>query len=138
MRKRRASAAGRCLASYVRRFIASSLADGEPTVARAAEAAGMSVRTLQRRLLDADLTYHQLLNEVRLVTAMRLLIGPEMSVAEIALALGYSDSAHFSRAFKRLTGEAPFALGQRLRRACRRRREAVGHRPPCTCNRHCE
>ena len=118
--KRRASRSGRDLTKFVRRFITSSLADGEPTIARAAEAAEMSVRTFQRRLLDVGLTYHQLLNEVRLETAMRLLVRSELSIAETARALGYSDPAHFTRAFKRWTGEAPSTFRQRLRQGCRR------------------
>ena len=41
------------LTTFIRRFIASSLAGGEPTVTKAAEAADLGVRTLQRRLLEA-------------------------------------------------------------------------------------
>lgn len=84
----------------------------------------MSVRTLQRRLLDFGLTYSQLLDQVRLETALRLLERSEASLAEAslaeaALALGYSDPAHFTRAFVRWTGEAPSAVRHRMRQACR-------------------
>ena len=98
----------------VRRWIASSLADGRPNINRAAEAAGMSVRTLQRRLGDLGLTYGQLRDEVRLETACRLLDGSEVSVAQTALALGYSDPAHFTRAFTRWTGSTPQAYRRHI------------------------
>ena len=120
VRKRSAPRAGHCLVDLVRLHIASTLADGEPTIAKAAQAANMSVRTLQRRLLDVGLTYHQLLNEVRLEEAMRLLVRSEVSVTECSVALGYAHPAHFTRAFKRWTGEMPSAFRLRLRKACRR------------------
>jgi len=104
----------------VRHWIASSLAGGDPTVARAAEAAGMSVRTLQRRLMDFGLTYRQLLDEVRLEMACGLMERSEANLAETAVALGYSDPAHFTRAFERWTGEAPSAFRHRIRQAHRR------------------
>ena len=42
----------------------------------------MSVRTLQRRLMDFGLTYRQLRDEVRLELALDLLGRPEASLAE--------------------------------------------------------
>ena len=98
----------------VRRWIASSLADGSSNISRAAEAAGMSVRTLQRRLGDLGLTYARLRDEVRLETACRLLDESEVNVAQAALALGYSDPAHFTRAFTRWTGSTPRAYRRRI------------------------
>ncbi len=121
VRKRGDSPAGRNLVKFIRHFVASILADGEPSVAKAARAAGMSVRTLQRRLLDLGLTYHELLNEVRLEKAMQLLVRSDLTIAGVARALGYSHAAHFSRAFKRWTGEMPSAFRQRMRKACKRR-----------------
>ncbi len=109
------------LATLVRRSTAASLAKGHPTIAQAAEAADMSVRTLQRRFLDFGLTYSQLLDEVRLETACRLLEWSETSLAEIASALGYADPANFTRAFQRWTGETPSGFRRRIRQGCKRR-----------------
>ena len=115
------SLSGHQLTAFLRCFIAGSLADGEPTIARAAVAANIHVRTLQRRLTDAGATYHQLVNEVRLETALLLLVRSEKSVADIARALGYSHPGHFTRAFRSWTGETPSAIRKRLRKGCRRR-----------------
>ncbi len=118
--KSSASDAGRDLTTFVRRFIASSLAVGEPTIGEAAAAADLTRRTLQRRLKDAGYTYRQLVEEVRFGTAIRLLVRPGTNLVGIARALGYSDPAHFTRAFRRWTGETPSAFRQRLRQARRR------------------
>lgn len=115
-RKQSASLSGHHLTAFVRRFIAGRLADGDPKITRAAEAASMNVRTLQRRLSAAGVTYHQLTNEVRLETAILLLVRTEKRVAEISRALGYSHPGHFTRAFKHWTGAAPSTVRQRLRR----------------------
>ena len=118
---RTTSCAERDVAKFVRRFIAAALNGGEPTIAKAAEASEMSVRTLQRRLEDVGLTFQELVNEVRLEKAVRLLLRPGASVAAVASALGYSDPAHFTRAFRSWTGETPSAFRRRLRHGCRRR-----------------
>ncbi|MDJ0982696.1 MAG: AraC family transcriptional regulator [Kiloniellales bacterium] len=113
-----ASLSGPDLAAFVRQFIAGALADGDPAITKAAEAAKLNVRTLQRRLLDAGFTYHQLVCEIRLETAIVLLVRTDKTVAAISRALGYSHPGHFTRAFKRWTGAAPSTIRQRLRRGC--------------------
>jgi AraC family transcriptional regulator len=45
--------------------------------------------------------------QVRIARAQRLLSRDEMSVAEIALACGFSDQSHFTTQFRRLTGLPP-------------------------------
>ena len=81
---------------------------GRLNIENAAEAAGLSSRTLQRRLRDAGLTYSQLVDQVRYEVARRLLVGaPDLSVTQIGLELGYNDPGSFSRAFRRFTGLPP-------------------------------
>ena len=104
------------LPTLLRRAIGASLAKGRPTIARAAESAGMSTRSLQRRLLNFGLTYSQLLDEVRLEVACHLLERTETSLAQIASDLGYADPANFTRAFQRWTGQKPSAFRRRRRR----------------------
>ena len=118
--KSSASRAGHDLTTFLRRFIASSLADGEPTIKGATAATDMTRRTLQRRLKDEGCSYRQLVEEVRLGTAIRLLVRPGMKLADIGRALGYSDPAHFTRAFRRWTGETPSTFRRRLRQGRRR------------------
>ena len=103
------------LPKLVMRAIAASLAKGNPTIVQTAEVLGLSVRSLQRRLLQLDLTHRQLLDEVRLEAARHLLERSEKSLAQIAADLGYADPANFTRAFQRWTGQSPSAYRRRRR-----------------------
>lgn len=49
----------------------------------------------------------QYLTELRLSKAREFLMGSDMSVTNIAAAIGYNDSLYFSRVFKKHTGYAP-------------------------------
>lgn len=83
------------------------LPEGYPNLAIAAEAAGMSVRTFQRRLEDINLNYSQLIEQIRFEQATYLLQDPTNHIIDIAFDLGYTDAANFSKAFKRWTGTSP-------------------------------
>jgi AraC-like DNA-binding protein len=85
----------------------SYLRDGAPPVELAADIAGLSPRTLQRRLADNGLTYRDLLAEVRHETAINLMQDTEHSIGDIAGLLGYTDPSHFARAFRRMAGVSP-------------------------------
>jgi len=93
----------------IREAIARRLAHGHPAIRDVASTVGLNVRTLQRRLAKAGVIYSQLVDEVRLRTAIRLLEDRDLKLAKIASALGYSDPAHFTRAFVRWTGMTPRA-----------------------------
>ena len=80
---------------------------GRPTVYVVADALEMSVRTLQRRLADFDLTFNAMLEQFRQERAVELLIHGAHSITAVAFLLGYSDSAHFSRAFRRWFDQSP-------------------------------
>jgi AraC-like DNA-binding protein len=67
----------------------------------------MPVRTLQRRLAHAGITYARLVAKIRFDMAARRLADPKVKLLDIALDLGYSDHAHFTRAFRRWTGTTP-------------------------------
>ena len=76
-----------------------------------AESLDMSRRTLQRSIdREARLTYKELLTHYRMERAAQRLAIEENSVTEIALELGYTDTANFSRAFRRHTGLSPSAF----------------------------
>jgi AraC-like DNA-binding protein len=72
-----------------------------------AEAAGVSERTLQRRLKDCGLSYSQVVQHARIRLARDWLERTSMSVGTIAATLGYTDPANFTRAFRRSTGIPP-------------------------------
>lgn len=89
--------------------IDSFLADGcgVPTIAYVAERLSMHVRTLQRRLAAEQLVFRDLLGDSRRRRAVEALSAGHQSIAAIASRLGYSDPAHFARAFRAWTGRTP-------------------------------
>jgi AraC-like DNA-binding protein len=96
-------------AGSLRQVIGSLLPSGNPALAAAAEAGGLSDRTLQRRLNASGHTYSELLEDARRQAALRLLRDKDIKILDIALELGYSDPANFTRAFRRWTGASPRA-----------------------------
>jgi AraC-like DNA-binding protein len=94
-------------------LVLSLLADGYPGIHAAAEAAGMTARTLQRRLADVGFTYSGLVAAARTRQAIELLTTTEMPIAEIAAELGYTDQSNFGRAFRRRTGMSPLVFRRR-------------------------
>lgn len=93
--------------SSLKQAIATLLRNGYPDIYLASQITGTSLRTLQRRLAEEGLTYSRLVEQVRFNTAIRLLQDPSLKLLNIAIELGYSDAAHFTRAFKRWTGTSP-------------------------------
>jgi AraC-like DNA-binding protein len=83
------------------------LLDGYPTIEVTADVVGISIRTLQRNLSKQGLTYSQLMDKVRYQKSLALLQHSDIPLIGIAYALGFSDPANFSHAFKRWTGLSP-------------------------------
>jgi len=78
-----------------------------PSIEEASERIGMSARTLRRRLDEQGTSYSGLLEGVRRKQAEELLAGTGLTVEQIAESLGYAETASFTHAFKRWTGESP-------------------------------
>ena len=91
----------------LKQAIAPLVQAGTPDIFVAAELAGTSVRTLQRRLLEEGVSFSRLIDEVRFAMATRWLEDPHLKMIDVAFELGYSDPAHFTRAFRRWTGVSP-------------------------------
>jgi AraC-like DNA-binding protein len=72
---------------------------GRASIGQIAQAVGMNVRTLQRRLAAEDAEFSLLLNEVRRDLAVRYLANPTYSKTEIARLLGYGQLSSFTRWF---------------------------------------
>lgn len=100
-------------AGSVRQAIGTLLLGGYPSIERTAEAVGLSVRTLQRRLGESRVSYSRLVEKERFEHALALLADPQVKITEIAFSLGYSDVANFTHAFRRWTGQAPRAYRRR-------------------------
>ena len=67
----------------------------------------MSTRSLQRHLAAAGLSFAGLVDDVRFQLACGLLRDPHSKVVEVSAELGYTDSANFTRAFRRWAGVSP-------------------------------
>jgi AraC-like DNA-binding protein len=89
--------------------------EGYPDIHHTAEFVGMSVRTLQRQLAEAGITHEALVGRARFATAAAVLEETDLKILEIALDLGYSDHAHFTRAFRRWAGCSPQEYRRRRR-----------------------
>ena len=83
------------------------LLSGHSDIEHAAAALGLSVRTLQRRLYEQDLSYAKLLQHVRIDMAKTMLEERDTPVAQISTDLGYRHSTHFTRAFRQICGLTP-------------------------------
>jgi AraC-like DNA-binding protein len=78
-----------------------------------ADTAGLSTRTLQRRIKAASgLTPGAFLRTMRLERAAQLLNGGASSVTDVAAAVGYTDAESFSRAFRQGFGVSPSAYAE--------------------------
>ena len=91
------------------RLIDAMLPGGYPAIDDIAPLLGVSPRTLQRALGEADVCYSDLVERCRCTAACDSLEKTQKSVKDIAVALGYRDASSFSRAFRRWTGRTPRA-----------------------------
>lgn len=71
------------------------------------DALALHRRSLNRRSSAVGVTFRQVPDRVRFAVAKELLENSEISLAEIAYALGYAHDAAFLSAFRRRTGMTP-------------------------------
>ncbi len=72
-----------------------------------ADALGVSVRTLQHKLAGSGSNYQGILDSVRESLARKYLLTSDLSIAEIAELLQFSETSVFSRFFSKRTGLSP-------------------------------
>jgi AraC-like DNA-binding protein len=101
------------LAGSLKQALSALLPAVHPSIELAAEIAGLSPRTLRRRLADEGTSWRRIVDDARLEACDRLLRDPGRSLGEIAAELGYSDQANMTRAFRRWTGECPSVYRRR-------------------------
>ena len=93
-------------ATDIRRELIGQLMDHEPTLSSVAESLHKSPRTVQRTLSHENLSFSDLLTEVRMDLGKQYLrIGHP--IARVASLLHYSNDTAFLRAFKRETKQTP-------------------------------
>lgn len=68
---------------------------------------GMSARTLRRKLKDENTSFRKVLSELRMDMAIKYLRDTQLTVADIAYAMGFSEAANFRHAFRRWTKATP-------------------------------
>jgi AraC-like DNA-binding protein len=95
------------LLTAVRKAIAESMREGDPTLARVAKRMGLSPRTLERRLEERGARFKKLMDDTRRRFAINYLADREHTITQVAFLLGYSEVSALNRAFKRWTGSTP-------------------------------
>lgn len=93
----------------IRLHVVDRLTSGVPTLAEEAERLGMSARTLQRRLTEAQTSMHEIIDDSRKEMAECLLLETSLSLSEISFRLGFSAPAAFTRSAIRWFGRPPSA-----------------------------
>lgn len=89
------------------------LPTGVSSKEQVAQALNMSTRTLYNKLEGAGTTFREVLDETRQNLAEEY-IRQNLPIYEIAYLIGFSDTANFSRAFKKWTGKSPMEFRESL------------------------
>jgi AraC-like DNA-binding protein len=91
----------------VRSVLRTSLLTGHASEAQIAAIFSMPKHTLSRRLESDGTGFRELVDECRFEIARQMLADTSLEVGEIGVALGYSRSSAFIRAFRRWSGTTP-------------------------------
>ena len=109
------------LARRVSELIRRQLPNGGSRIERIAATLGMHPKTLHRRLKLEDVTFEQLVDDVRRALAADYLATSALPFSDVATLVGYSGQSTFIVACKRWFGVTPKAYREgMLRRAARR------------------
>ena len=94
------------VADHVRRHLVANL-DQNINMEAVAKLQCVSLRTLRRQLTSEGTSFRTLMDEVRETFALELIQSTNLTMEQIALRLGYADTANFFHAFKRWKGSTP-------------------------------
>jgi AraC-like DNA-binding protein len=97
------------IATDVRKDLYILMPMGQATIEQVARGRGMNVRTLQRRLEEANETFSNALNSVRTELALRYMENRQYSLQVVGRLLGFSTPSSFTRWFNAQFGMAPRA-----------------------------
>jgi|GEM_PF-2658227 len=100
------------LTSRIRKYILHGILENQkvPTFESLAVREGLSPRTLHYQLAESGVAFRDLVEEERRRLALEMISKPSLQLREIADHLGFSDSAAFSRAFRKWFGTSPSAF----------------------------
>lgn len=99
----------------VKRSIYLLLPMGRASAEQIAQAMGINVRTLQRRLEEANQTYRDVLDSVRADLVQRYMENKTYTISRISDLLGYSTPSSFTRWFTTRFGQAPAQWRKQIR-----------------------
>ncbi|AEP31491.1 AraC family transcriptional regulator [Brumicola nitratireducens] len=91
----------------VKTIIYRELPMGAPSQNDIAKQLGMSLRNLQRKLVDKGTTYKDLLDTTRKKLALDYIRQQHISFSETGYLVGFASVSNFNRAFKRWTNKTP-------------------------------
>lgn len=94
-------------ADHVQHQIAVRIGLAPVSAAAIAAAMGLSRRSFDRRLVRSGTAFRKLLDDLRYSRARRLLAAGHIPLADISVALGYTEPSAFSRAFRGWSGLSP-------------------------------
>lgn len=89
-------------------------ANGQPSLSDLASVLNLSTRTLNRYLMNEGTNFRTLSNQVQHQLACERLSDPWLSITEIALSLGFTETSNFSRFFKAKQGLSPREFRRQL------------------------
>ena len=101
--------------------VVKAIESGLPTQEQGASLMALSRRTLHRRLHEQGMEFREILQQTRLQLAKQYLAQRQLTLAEIALLLGYSEQSAFSRAFRQWSGFTPLQYQKKALADCRER-----------------
>ncbi len=114
MRMERFDLEGRQLVDALSNIINASLPHTTVTLSGATARLGLSERTLQRRLAESGWTFKTLVDRQRCALSRQRLADVTQSITDVAMSVGYSDTAHFNRAFRRWENCSPSDYRRKL------------------------
>ena len=98
---------------FVRDYILQNSAYS-PRLQDVADAAGLSTRSLRRRLENEETSFSEIVLETKMTLAKELLLTADMPVQIVSTQLGYSEPASFTRAFTQWWGQPPSKIAMAL------------------------
>lgn len=100
------------VAGFVREALLENLGH-DTSLTAVSERLKIPPRTLRRKLLREETSFREIAEQLRTQLAIKYLRDTDLTVEDIAFALGFSDAANFRHAFRRWTGKSPNELRSR-------------------------
>jgi len=107
IKKRFSKLSNETFSNKVKREIMTTFMGQIPSIESMATRFNITVRSLQRKLEEENVSYRELCSNIGKDFAATLLSNQNVTIKEVASTLGYSNTRAFQRAFKSWTGQTP-------------------------------